>query len=157
MKILGIDPGLERCGWAILEEHNNRPRLLAVGCIVTPRIELAERLVLLQQELKKVITQHQPDQAAVEELFFAKNTKTALVVGHARGVILSTVAQQNIPVTTFTPNAVKLAVCGHGHADKSQVQRMIKTILSLKEIPKPDDAADAVAIALCGLQTKKFM
>ena len=156
MKIIGIDPGLERCGWAIVTEQNKKPRLEAVGCIVTKRIDLAERLLLLQTELARVITTHQPTQAAVEELFFAKNTKTALVVAHARGVILVTLAQHKIPLTTFTPNAIKLAVCGNGHADKSQVQRMIKAILGLRESPKPDDAADAVAIALCGLQTKSF-
>ncbi len=156
MKILGIDPGIERCGWAVVTEENRKPRLEAVGCIITPRIDLPARLLLLQNALADIIRQHRPERAAVEELFFAKNTKTAMIVAHARGVILVTLAQQNIPTVSFTPNAIKLAVAGSGHADKSQVQRMIKAILALKETIKPDDAADAVAIALCGLQTMKF-
>ncbi len=149
MKILGIDPGYHRCGYGIIEHKANKSTVVDHGCIETnPKLPLAERLLAIQKQLDKLIKKHQPEKIGIEELFFAKNAKTALKVAAARGVILVTAVKSKAQIIELTPNQVKLAITGYGAADKRQVQEMVKLMLKLAEIPKPDDAADALAIAL---------
>lgn len=151
LTILGIDPGLADTGYGLLAQKKGALTLLAYGSIKTPKnLGLPLRLKILGQELEKIIKKYQPSKAAVEELFFCNNAKTALAVGQARGVVLLTLIKNNLPISEFTPLQVKQGVTGYGQADKKQVQQMIKIILKLKDIPKPDDAADALAVAICG-------
>lgn len=148
--ILGIDPGIADTGFGIINLEGSKISCISYGSIKTPAgLDLADRLEILNLELGKLIKKHQPALMAVEELFFFKNVKTALVVGQARGVILLTAKQNKVPLVEFTPLQVKQAVSTYGKAEKQQVQRMVKLILNLREIPKPDDAADALAIAIC--------
>ncbi len=149
--ILGIDPGIADTGFGIIEkDDSNKIRCLDYGSIKTPaKMEMSARLELLNLELAGIIKKYRPQMIAVEQLFFCKNVKTALVVGQARGVILLTAKQNKIQTLEFTPLQVKQAVSTYGKAEKSQVQKMVKLLLNLKEIPKPDDAADALAIAIC--------
>jgi len=149
--ILGIDPGLADTGYGIIEESAGKLRCLGYGSIKTKKgLSLSERIMLLEKELQKIIKKYQPGSACVEQLFFCNNAKTALLVGQARGVVLLTLAKNDLPLLEFTPLQVKQAVTGYGSADKKQIQQMVKIILNLKEIPRPDDAADALAIAVCG-------
>ncbi|MEK9130149.1 MAG: crossover junction endodeoxyribonuclease RuvC [Patescibacteria group bacterium] len=160
MIILGIDPGLAITGYGIInkaEDKSQEIKLIDYGCIFTDlKLSTTERLEKIHCELTKILKKYQPDRVAVEKIFFAKNTKTALSVGEARGVILLTIEQKKIPFFEFTPLQVKQAVTSYGRATKQQIQQMVKIILNLKEIPKPDDAADALAIAITCLQTKKY-
>ena len=157
MIVLGIDPGTAITGYGLVREEDGQAVALAYGAITTPsNLSLPNRLILLQRELAAVIDQHQPDQSAVEQLFFNKNVRTALAVGHARGVVLLTLAQANIPIYEYTPLEVKQAVTGNGRADKAQVQQMVTLLLNLSKIPKPDDVADALAIALCHLHSARL-
>lgn len=149
MRIVGIDPGTARIGWGVIEGEKQRYSLVRYGCIETEKTKQAyHRLQEIYQEVYGLLMTERPDQVVVEELFFAKNVTTAIGVGQARGVILLAAAQANLPVFEYTPMQVKQAVTGHGRAEKAQIQQMIKLLLKLKEIPKPDDAADALAIAL---------
>ncbi len=149
MKIVGIDPGTARIGWGLIEGTKQHYQLVRYGCIETDKTKQAyHRLQEIYQEVLGLLQTERPDQVVVEQLFFARNVTTAIGVGQARGVILLAAAQANLPVFEYTPMQVKQAVTGHGRAEKMQVQLMIKTLLKLKEIPKPDDAADALAIAL---------
>ena len=152
MVILGIDPGIARMGWGVVEEvRGGKPRAIAYGCFETGKeTPHEERLRAVHDELTKLIKKHEPGKIAVEKLFFSKNVKTALTVGEARGVIMLTCAELSIPVVEISPKEVKQALTGYGQADKKQMQKMIQLILGLREIPKPDDAADALAIALSG-------
>ena len=146
MRVLGIDPGLATTGFALLENN----ALLEYGVILTPaKQELPKRLEQIASELNILINKYKPHTAGIEELFFNTNVKTAIAVAQARGVILYVLAKNNIPMASYTPPEVKIAVCGYGKADKSQVQTMVKRLLGLAAIPKPDDAADALAIAIC--------
>jgi len=149
--ILGIDPGIADTGFGIIKKgENNKIECLAYGSIKTPaKMDLADRLEIINLDLATLIKKYKPDLMAVEELFFCNNAKTALIVGQARGVVLLTAKQHKTALTEFTPLQVKQAVATYGKADKGQVQRMVKMLLHLKEIPKPDDAADALAIAIC--------
>jgi len=148
MKILGIDPGLALTGWAILEKED-RQKLIKYGCIATSKDKPAnQRLLQIYQELQTIIKKYQPQVMAVEKLFFNTNAKTAFAIGEARGVIKICGILHNIPIKEFTPLQIKNSVVGYGRADKKQVQAMVKTILQLDHIPKPDDAADAVAAAI---------
>lgn len=157
MKILGIDPGLGRTGYAILEQTPKKVHLITCGCITTTsKSEESDRLAELQKDLNIILNKFKPDFVCIEKLFFAANVKTATTVGQARGVAVVTCALQKIPIIEVTPLQVKISVTGYGKADKPQVQRMIKTLLKLKKIPKPDDAADACAIAWAGLSRTKF-
>jgi len=150
MLILGLDPGTAIVGYAILEKEKNKMRSVKYGCIRTGAgEEPGERLVCIEKELSKVIKEFRPDEAAVEKLFFMKNVKTAIAVSQARGMILCALAKLKLPAFEYTPLQVKLTVTGYGQASKLQVQRMVKGILGLKELPHPDDAADALAIAIC--------
>lgn len=149
MIILGIDPGTTIVGFGIIEKNKNGLICLDYGCIKTksksPEIE---KIALIEKELNDIIKKNRPDKIGVEKLFFFKNTKTAINVAQARGVILAVCAQNNVEVCEFTPLQIKQAVSCYGRADKGQIQKMVKLILGLKEIPKPDDAADALACAI---------
>lgn len=149
MKVLGIDPGTGRVGWGIVVHEKRIDSLVGCGCFeTTVKSELPERLHKIYKFLTKLIRVHKPDVLVVESLFFATNVKTAFDVGAARGVILLAGEQAKIPIFQYTPLQVKSSLTGYGKAEKNQVQFMITKILHLKEIPKQDDAADAVAIAL---------
>ena len=148
--IIGVDPGIADTGFGVIQVSGHELKCIDYGSIKTKaNTDLAERLEIINLELKKQIQKYKPDLISVEQLFFCNNAKTALIVGQARGVILLTARQSKIPITEFTPLQVKQAVSSYGKATKAQVQKMVKLILNLKEIPKPDDAADALAIAIC--------
>ncbi len=149
MIIFGIDPGIARVGWAVIREEKGKQHAMVYGCITTSKqTSLPDRLRIMHTELLTLFSKYKPDVLSLEELFFAKNEKTAIMVGEARGVILLAAAQQRVPVVSYSPPSIKLAICGNGRAEKLQVQRMVARLLYLKEIPKPDDVADALAIAL---------
>lgn len=149
--ILGIDPGIADTGWGIIEQDKNgKLCCIDYGSIKTKAgIALYRRLEILNIELDAIIKKFKPNCSAVEELYFCNNAKTALIVGQARGVVLLTLCKYKLPIKEFTPLQVKQAVSAYGKASKMQVQKMVKLILNLKEIPKPDDAADALAVAIC--------
>ena len=150
MKTLGIDPGIATMGWGIVDEAGGALSLVDVGAFTTPAgMPQAERLAQIYQELCALLERHQPEAAAIEELFFGKNVNTAITVGQARGVALLALAQAGIPIHEYKPMSVKQAVAGYGGADKKQMQEMVRLTLQLPTIIKPDDAADAVAIAIC--------
>lgn len=150
MKILGIDPGYAIVGFGILETQRGRPRLLGCGAINTPAgMPMPRRLVQIQEDLETLIRTFAPDVMAVEELYFNTNVTTGIGVAQARGVILMTAAKLGVEIFTYTPSQVKQAVVGYGKAEKRQVMEMTRRLLGLAAVPKPDDAADAVAIALC--------
>ncbi|MFW6271032.1 MAG: crossover junction endodeoxyribonuclease RuvC [Bacillota bacterium] len=150
MLILGVDPGLATAGYALIEIKGNNYSLVDYGTITTDSDkEDVERLMIIHEELGDIINQYQPEQMAVEELFFNRNVKTAIRVGQARGVIMLCGSEANLEVGEYTPLQVKQAVVGYGRARKKQVQKMVKAMLSLEEIPRPDDAADACAVAIC--------
>ncbi len=156
MIILGVDPGTATTGFGLVKKDRNNVTPIDYGCILTPaKKHLAERLEIIYKDLREIITKYKPDAVAVEDIFFCKNLKTAINVSQARGVILLAGRQEKIPVCNYTPLQVKQSVCGYGRASKSQVQKMVKILLDLKKIPKPDDAADALAIALCHAQSEK--
>ncbi len=151
-RVLGIDPGLTRTGYALCEQRGSRYTLLDAGCINTEqRATYAERLLTLERELDTLLARHHPHEVAVEKLFFAKNMKTAMDVGQARGVILLTLARHRLTPTEFTPQQIKIGVTGYGGAPKLQVQKMVQLLLRLTAPPKPDDVADAMAAALTAL------
>lgn len=150
MIILGIDPGLATLGYSCVEKKGNNFKKIDYGTITTPAdMENINRLNKIYRELNDLIEKYSPEHMAVEELFFNKNVKTAIRVGQARGVILLAGSQKGIEVAEYTPLQVKQAVVGYGRASKNQVQQMVKALLNLDEIPKPDDAADALAISIC--------
>jgi crossover junction endodeoxyribonuclease RuvC len=153
--ILGIDPGIADTGYGVVKEDKGRLTCLAYGSIKTASgRELPDRLEELQNSLEKIIKKYRPDSAAIEQLFFNKNVRTALIVGQARGVALLTLSRHNLPIFDLTPAQVKLAVSAYGRASKTQVQKMVKLILNLKELPRPDDAADALAVAIGALNSR---
>ena len=156
MIILGIDPGLATTGYGIIEEMKKEKgasktfRCINYGVIRTePSFPPPERLKKISKDLNKIIREHQPNVLAVENIYFFKNLKTALPVSQAKGVILLSAANKNIPVCELTPLQVKMAITGYGRAEKKQIQEMVKSELNLKDLPKPDDAADALAVAIC--------
>ena len=158
MRIVGVDPGYQRVGWAVIDTGVKPNQALAYGCLETEKHVSAEiRLLTIHQELNRLVKKFQPDAMAVEELYFATNAKTAIGVGQARGVILLTAAENKVPVISYTPLAVKQTICGSGTADKLQIQKMIILLLNLKEVPRPDDAADALAIALTHAYSYKML
>lgn len=149
MRILGIDPGIGRTGWGIIEVRSSKLEVQSFGCIETSQnLHVGDRLKKIYDDLVSILGTEKPDAVAIEELFFNTNTKTAMVVGQARGVVLLTAAQQSLPIAIYTPLQVKIAITGYGRAEKAQVGQMIKTLLHLEAIPKPDDTADALAIAV---------
>lgn len=149
--VLGIDPGIGRVGYGIVSTARGTQKLVSYGVIETePKRPVGFRLQRIYRAVRDLIASHHPDRLALERLFFAKNASTAMVVGEARGAILLAAEQSGLPVVEFTPPAIKKSLTGYGNADKGQVQRMIKVMFRLTHTPKPDDAADAIAIALCG-------
>lgn len=156
MRILGVDPGIARCGWGIVQIENGKLKMEICGCVETKSgLPIEKRLKMVYEKILEIIKKEKPDVLAIEELFFNTNAKTAFVVGQARGVILLASAIANIPVAIYTPLQVKVAVTGYGKAGKLQVGKMVKALLKLKEIPKPDDVTDALAIALTHSFTNK--
>jgi crossover junction endodeoxyribonuclease RuvC len=148
--ILGIDPGTAALGYGIVERTGSRLRAIDYGCLTTsPDLPMPERLLAIHQLVDELVALHEPAVVAVERLFFSKNAQTAMAVGQARGVVLLAAAQHGRPVREATPNEVKSAIAGYGAADKEQVQRMVQLVLGMTELPRPDDAADALAIAVC--------
>lgn len=157
MVILGIDPGTAIAGYGFINKQKSILKMIDYGCVFTPaKTDNSKRINIIANKLKKLIQKYRPQNIAVEQLFFFKNLKTAITVSEARGAILLTANQSNIPIHEYTPLQVKQAVTGYGKADKTQVQKMVKVILNLKEIPKPDDAADALAIAICCANHLKY-
>ena len=156
MIVLGIDPGIATTGCGVVrEERDGRLVSLHHSVVLTPKTDsLPKRLYQLKQAIKAMVTQWQPEEVAVEELFFATNAKTAIVVAEARGVILLALFECGVPIHEYTPLQVKQAVSGYGQADKKQMQEMVRIRLNLATIPKPDDAADALAIAITHLQSR---
>ena len=149
MRILGIDPGTAIVGFSILDFENNRFKVIDYGCIYTDKEMLMEdRLCKIYSELSEIIKKYEPDEMAIEELFYFKNNKTVISVGQARGVIVLCGRQNNLKINNYTPLQVKTGITGYGKAEKKQIQLMVQRILGLSEIPKPDDAADALAIAI---------
>lgn len=150
MRIIGIDPGTATTGFSILDHENGKFYLRDYGCIKTQaHLPANIRLQQIAADLSTLIQKYNPQLASVEKLFFQKNIKTAMSVSEARGVILHTFTNFNLQISEFTPLEIKSAVCGYGKADKKMVQQMVKIILGLKTTPKPDDAADAIAVAIC--------
>ncbi len=155
---LGIDPGIATTGYGLVRLTPDGG-LVAVtfGVILTPpQTPAHERLLMLYRDLKELISLHRPDSCAVEKLFFQRNVSTAIAVGQARGVVMLSIAEAGLDVSEYTPNEVKQAVAGYGSAQKKQVQEMVRVLLTLPEIPKPDDAADALAVAITHLHTNKY-
>ena len=150
MRILGIDPGYAILGFGVIEMTGNRFKVIDYGAVTTEAgMEMPDRLKILYNSLMEIIMRHEPDVASVEELFFNTNAKTAILVGQARGVAVLACANSGLEIAEYTPLQIKQALVGYGRAEKKQVQTMVKTILNLKEIPKPDDTADALAAAVC--------
>jgi crossover junction endodeoxyribonuclease RuvC len=149
--VLGIDPGTAALGYGIVERGSSaKLRAVDHGCLMTsPDLALGERLVAIHERVLALIAAHEPAVVAVERLYFSRNAQTAMAVGHARGVVLLAAAEAGVPVREATPNEVKLAVAGYGAADKEQVSRMVALVLGMSARPTPDDAADALAIAVC--------
>lgn len=158
MIIVGFDPGIATLGYGVIKtEKRGKPEMVDYGIVSTPKDKnIAERLAMLEKGIKQIIDKFKPDEIAVEELFFAKNVKTGIAVAHARGVILLTAIKECGKIFEYTPLQIKQALTGYGRAEKNQIQQMVKTMLSLKSIPRPDDAADALAVALCHAQTNKL-
>ncbi len=152
VKVLGIDPGTGRMGFGIAEQKSGKFYCHAIGCISTPpKTVQATRLATLQTELQKIITTHKPTGAVVEKLFFSKNIRTGIAVAEARGMIITTITQNNLPLLELSPQQVKMGVTGYGKATKGQVQIMVQKLFCLANLPEPDDAADALALAFVGL------
>ena len=150
MIILGIDPGVATIGFGLVRAERNRNQLLRYGVITTPPgIPLSSRLLQISNDMEQLLQQFHPDEMAVEELFFTKNITTGIAVAHGRGVILLAAEKLGVPVFEYTPMQVKQAVVGYGKAEKRQVMLMTQRLLHMKEIPRPDDAADALALAIC--------
>ena len=158
MIIVGFDPGLATLGYGVIETNKGgKPKMIDYGIVSTPKDEsLPIRLTMLEKGVKQIIDKFKPEEIAIEELFFAKNVKTGIAVAHARGVILLTAIKECGKIFEYTPLQIKQALTGYGRAEKNQIQQMVKTMLSLKSIPRPDDAADALAVALCHAQTNKL-
>jgi crossover junction endodeoxyribonuclease RuvC len=157
LRILGIDPGTATTGYGVVDKIGAKPVMVDYGAIYTsPKKSAPERLLDIYQQLNEIIDQYAPDVVVMERLFFAKNQTTAIAVGKACGVMQFAAAQRNLQVVEYTPMEVKQAVVGYGGAEKKQVQFMIQRILDLKEIPKPDDAADALALCVCHAHAEKL-
>jgi crossover junction endodeoxyribonuclease RuvC len=154
MRIFGIDPGSERTGYGCIESAGSRHRLVVCGALAAPSIaSFPDKLAVIHDGLKALLERHRPDCVAVEDIFYARNVRSALKLGHARGIALLAASQAGVPVVAYTPAEVKRAVVGYGRAEKTQVQGMIKLLLGLDVVPSPHDVADALAIALCHMHT----
>ena len=150
MRILGIDPGVAIVGYGVIEYNKNTFKVIDYGKITTPaHTPLPKRLKMVYDGMTELVNTFKPDVVSMEELFFNTNVTTAIAVGHARGVLVLATENANIPLAEYTPLQIKQAVAGYGRADKNQVQQMVKMFLNLTEVPKPDDTADALAVAIC--------
>lgn len=151
MRVIGIDPGTAICGYGIIDVQGNKLSVVHYGAVFTSKeFSPADRLLILHEELQQIIEEYKPEIMAVEELFFNKNSSTVMTVSQARGVILLTGVKNKLAIREYTPIQVKLAVVGYGRATKEQVTYMVQRLLNIKEKPKPDDVADALAVAICG-------
>jgi crossover junction endodeoxyribonuclease RuvC len=157
MRVLGLDPGLAITGYGIVDSDGQALSSVTYGVIRTPaKTPHADRLATIHQELTRLINEHEPDLAAVEQLFFCTNVRTAMIVGEARGVLLLTLALADMTIAEYTPLQIKQAVTGYGQASKDQVQQMVQLLLELDETPRPDDAADALAVSICHHHTARM-
>ncbi|HOB20417.1 MAG TPA: crossover junction endodeoxyribonuclease RuvC [Candidatus Atribacteria bacterium] len=157
MRVLGIDPGMAIMGYGVVEDRGNSLKVLDYGVITTsPDMETPQRLLHIYNSAAELIKRYSPDAAALEELFFNKNAKTAIIIGHARGAAVVACAGLGIDLYEYTPLQVKQSVVGYGRADKHQVQQMVKLLLNLKDVPRPDDAADALAVAVCHIHSSQM-
>jgi crossover junction endodeoxyribonuclease RuvC len=157
MIVLGIDPGTATTGYGLIRELKNGPELVAYGAIQTPAgMPMPERLLMLHGQLRQLIAVHQPQTGAVEKLFFQRNVSTAMAVGQARGVALLALAEAGLLIGEYSPREVKQAISGYGAADKRQMQAMVRALLNLEVVPRPDDAADALAVAICHLHSARM-
>lgn len=147
--IIGIDPGYSRIGIGIVRQEKSRLACISYECLAPQSRIFTDRLAFIHSEIKRIITTYTPDVLSIEKLFFFKNAKTAIDVSQARGVILLTARLLNVPICEYTPLQVKQSICGYGKADKRQMQKMVQILLSLPSLPKSDDAADALALAIC--------
>ncbi len=156
--VLGIDPGTATIGFALVRDlPDGACQAVHYDVITTPKSDTAgDRLVQVYEKIRAIIVQYRPDSAAVEKLFFSRNITTAIAVGQARGVVMLALAQAGLEIGEYTPNEIKQAVTGYGAADKRQVQEMVRVLLLLDKIPRPDDAADALAIAITHLNTRRY-
>jgi crossover junction endodeoxyribonuclease RuvC len=153
VRVFGIDPGSVRTGYGCIETDGRRHRLVTCGAITcAPRAVLADRLQTIHDQLRDLIDRAKPDCIAIENLFHARNVRSALVLGHARGVSVLAAVQAGVPIVEYTPAAIKSAIVGYGRADKRQMQHMVKLLLGLDAVPAPHDAADALAVAICHVQ-----
>lgn len=158
MLVLGIDPGLATTGYGLVSNDPHTLCLVSYGVLSTaPDLSLGKRLHCLYRQLLELIECHRPQVVAVEELFFSRNARTAMIVGHARGVILLAIAESGLPVFEYTPLQVKDAIVGYGRASKSQIQQTLKLLLAQDDYPRPDDAADAVAVAICHIHSSRLV
>jgi crossover junction endodeoxyribonuclease RuvC len=156
MRVLGIDPGFDRTGWGVIEDTGGRLSYIDCGCIQTSaEASFEKRLQEVRNGIRDLIVEHKPEAVAIEQLFFQTNAKTAIKVGMARGVAVLAIADAGLPIVEPTPNQVKSGTTGQGNADKKQVQEMVVRLLKLSAVPKPDDAADALAIAIVGSTMSK--
>ena len=158
MAVIGLDPGSAITGFGIIEETPDHSLIVIdYGVIRTSsKMNTADRLKSLYEQLNEILALHRPDSGAVEKLYFQRNVTTAITVGQARGVLLLALAQASIPIAEYNPMEIKQAVAGYGKADKQQMQQMVKMLLGLEAIPKPDDAADALAVAVCHIHSRKL-
>ncbi|MDO4593854.1 MAG: crossover junction endodeoxyribonuclease RuvC [Tissierellia bacterium] len=157
MLILGIDPGIAIMGYGLLNLKSNRVKMVEYGVVTTSsKTNFADRLNVLYDNLQEIIDQYKPDEVAIEELFFNKNVKTAITVGHARGIQVLCANRNKIPIYEYTPLQIKQAITGYGRANKKQMQLSVQSLLNLDKIPKPDDAADALAVSLCHVFNQRF-
>lgn len=158
MIVLGIDPGIGRCGYGVIDFTKNVANAISYGCIETEKEkDTSRRLLDLSDKIDSIIKKNCPQVLAIEDLFFFKNAKTVIQIGEARGAIMLTAQKNNVPIFSYPPLEVKMAITGYGRAEKEQIQKMVKNILHLKEIPTPDDAADALAIAITHCYVNKFI
>ena len=156
MRVLGIDPGTGRTGYGIIDEIDGEFEVVCYGCITTETgVPIESRLHEIAHDIEHLLEKYEPDTAAVEEIFFSKNTTTAIAVAQARGVIIQKITEKEIPVTSYNPMRIKVSVCSDGKAKKFQIQKMVQMLLNLDTVPTPDDAADALAIAICHHNTTR--
>lgn len=157
MLVLGIDPGTATTGYGVVDYRSGKEKLITYGTINTPAgMKMHLRLCIINQEIDRLIAEYKPDAVAVEEIFYHKNSKTVITVAQSRGVALMTAASAGVEVAEYTPLQVKQSVVGYGNAEKKQVQIMVQKILSMQQIPRPDDAADALAIAICHIHSYRL-
>jgi crossover junction endodeoxyribonuclease RuvC len=157
MRILGIDPGLGSCGWGVLENDGGKTTALAFGCLSTTKSsEVSIRLAELFDQVTDLLKSYHPNILVLEDLFFNTNAKTVITIGEARGVIMLAAQKQKIPVLSYPPLEIKMAITGYGRAEKGQVQKMVKNILHLEAVPRPDDTADALAVGLTYCLANRF-